>query len=298
MSVSLQIETPPAAEPITLAQAKSHMRVTIADDDAIIGIYLQAARELYENSTGRSLVNKGYRQAMDAFPYYVDGNLSQNAAPPSLMNAGRNVSTLFNNSQMIKLLRWPLRSVERIDYFASDGETWQYLYPAPAVWEPTTEYEIGDQVTDGTNLQEVTAVAEVTPPAVPLSGSTRPSWASSLNATTTDKNLTWTVIKTTAPTGDFIVDPDSEPARLYPNIGEFWPTVMYVPHSVVIHFTSGYGGDGSGCPATGRVAVLMACANWYQNREPVSSPELKKIPHGLEDLFWTERVIDFDPTRG
>ncbi len=298
MSVSLQIETPPAAEPITLAQAKSHMRVTIADDDAIIGIYLQAARELYENSTGRSLVNKGYRQSMDAFPYYVDGNLSQNAAPPNLMNEGRNVSTLFNNSQMVKLLRWPLVSVERIDYFSSDTQTWQYLYPTPDPWAPNTVYRLGDQVTDGTNLQQVTAIAGEDEDGESESGSTTPTWADTLNATTTDAQLTWSVVKLPAPTGDFIVDPDSEPARLYPNVGLFWPPVMYVPHSVKIHFTAGYGIDGTAVPATAKVAVLMACANWYENREPVTSPELKKIPHGLEDLFWSERVIDFSPTRG
>lgn len=60
--------TPPAVEPITLAQAKNHLRVDIADDDALIGILITAAREACEAFIHGSLITQTWRVSFDAFP--------------------------------------------------------------------------------------------------------------------------------------------------------------------------------------------------------------------------------------
>lgn len=58
---TLTLLTPPAAEPLTLAEAKSWLRVEIADDDALISGLISAARALAEKETGRSFLTQQWR---------------------------------------------------------------------------------------------------------------------------------------------------------------------------------------------------------------------------------------------
>lgn len=53
--------TPATEEPVTLAEAKAHLRVTHAEDDALIGRLITGAREIVEQHTGRALAAAGYR---------------------------------------------------------------------------------------------------------------------------------------------------------------------------------------------------------------------------------------------
>src|SRR5713226_3401115 len=135
---TLQVETPPAAEPISLTDAKNFLRVEITDDDTLIGYLITAAREAVEAFTGRSLVNKGYLQCLDSFPYYTDTVISQMAYPPSYYALPRYSTTLWNYSQMIKLLISPLVNVSRITYLASSDQQFHDLVPAPNLWYPAT----------------------------------------------------------------------------------------------------------------------------------------------------------------
>ena len=62
--------SPPAAEPLTLAEAKLHLRVDadITDDDSLITALIVTARQQAEHRTGRALVSQQWRYAIDAFP--------------------------------------------------------------------------------------------------------------------------------------------------------------------------------------------------------------------------------------
>lgn len=66
---SLTRQTAPAVEPVTLAEAKSHLRVDTSDDDTYIGTLIKAAREWVEEYLDRSLVHTQWVVRFDRFPY-------------------------------------------------------------------------------------------------------------------------------------------------------------------------------------------------------------------------------------
>jgi hypothetical protein len=295
MPVTLKREKPPEEEPVSVSLFKSHVRKDTAEDDDLIGLYLQAARIKVENFLGRSLVTQSYVQFLDHFPHFPD---FQHAARVSSteMWGGRGYVE-FPRYGRIKLLRSPLVKVSRITYIDVTAASVD-LFPTPGIWLPETEFEDGDQVKDSNgNLQEVTGTQENAEDSSSSSGTTAPTWSTDLaHPNTTDGTLTWKLIQTPAPAGDFIVDRFSEPGRLYPLAGARWPYTLVVPGAVAIHFTAGYGNDGANVPATYKVAVLQTAANFYEFREPVSSLDMRPIPGHLRDLLWLDRIVDFSPT--
>jgi len=290
---SLKIETPPKLEPVTLGLAKRHCRITIDDDDDLLGVYVQGARETSEVFTSRSFINKRYRQCLDAFPYFTETVFSQLAYPPSYYSLPRYSTTLWNYSQMITLSRSPLVHVDRIEYLSSGDSLWHTLLPAPFSWEPSTVYAIGDQIEDTRgNLQEVTASAGDS-----TSGVTPPGWASQPSSNTQDRALVWTC-RGAAPPGDFIYDGEREPPRIFPLPGQNWPSVLYVPNAVRIHYLAGYGEDPREVPGIARIGMLHTIGAWYENREALADIDMKVVPAPVQNLLWGLRVLTLNYTRG
>jgi uncharacterized phiE125 gp8 family phage protein len=61
----LIVTTAATVEPVTLAEAKAHLRVTHSSDDALITALIPAAREAVEQATGRALAAAAYRWASE-----------------------------------------------------------------------------------------------------------------------------------------------------------------------------------------------------------------------------------------
>lgn len=66
--MALRVITPPAAEPVLLADAKTHLRVTGSDDDAYITGLIAAARAWAEVWLQRALITQTLELVLDAFP--------------------------------------------------------------------------------------------------------------------------------------------------------------------------------------------------------------------------------------
>jgi len=66
--MALNIVIEPGTEPVSLAEAKSHCKVDGADEDALIAIYIQAARKMAEHELGRVLITQTWELALDSFP--------------------------------------------------------------------------------------------------------------------------------------------------------------------------------------------------------------------------------------
>ena len=60
--------TAPAVEPVTVAEAKAHLRVTSTNEDALISNLIASAREEVEAATGIALITQDWRLYLDAWP--------------------------------------------------------------------------------------------------------------------------------------------------------------------------------------------------------------------------------------
>ncbi len=63
----LQLVTPPALEPVTLSEARLHLRVDTADDDPLIDALISAARLHAEMLTARQFLPARWRLVLDRF---------------------------------------------------------------------------------------------------------------------------------------------------------------------------------------------------------------------------------------
>ena len=70
MIYSLAVSTAPAAEPVTLNEIKTHLRIStdFTADDALLNGLITAAREWAENQCRRSFVRRTYQLRMDHWP--------------------------------------------------------------------------------------------------------------------------------------------------------------------------------------------------------------------------------------
>jgi uncharacterized phiE125 gp8 family phage protein len=72
--------TPPALEPVSLAEAKAHLRLETGDDDTLVSTLVTAARIQVEAATRRVLVSQTWRLTLQAWP---DGPVVLPFAPAS-----------------------------------------------------------------------------------------------------------------------------------------------------------------------------------------------------------------------
>lgn len=110
--MALSLVSGPVAEPLSLAEAKLHLRETRDGQNAIITALITAARQQCESITRRALISQTWDLYLPAFPA-----------------AG----------QAIEVPLSPLASVESITYVDADGvtQTWDAAdYTVDAVTEP------------------------------------------------------------------------------------------------------------------------------------------------------------------
>lgn len=114
--------TPPSAEPISLSDARAHMRVTDSDttQDALISASIVAARQYAETVTQRQLVTATWKLVLDAFP------------GPTLIGVPAGVPYSLP-AHAILLNKSPVQSVTSVEYLDMAGN-WQTM--------PSTDYTV------------------------------------------------------------------------------------------------------------------------------------------------------------
>lgn len=66
--MAIKVVTAPTVEPVSLAEAKAHLRILENTDDAYIDVLVKAAREACEHELGRSIAPQTLLLTLDAFP--------------------------------------------------------------------------------------------------------------------------------------------------------------------------------------------------------------------------------------
>lgn len=107
--------TEPIVEPVTLALAKQQCRIdpALIDDDALVNVYIGAARGLVEKVIQGSLFNRIWLRSIDGFP------LSGYDAPFS--PADRGVAAPIINAAVIDLPGGRVRRIVSITYLDENG---------------------------------------------------------------------------------------------------------------------------------------------------------------------------------
>ncbi len=133
---TLSLLTPPAKEPVSLADMKTHLRVDITDDDALIASMITAARVYLERLTGKRFVTQQWRYLLDHFPGhsfpFEDELLHIGDYWPMVyfQTLPGPVVILWtqDDRRTLKLPIAPVQSIDRFTYTDTQNNT----YPVPA----------------------------------------------------------------------------------------------------------------------------------------------------------------------
>ncbi len=113
----------PAGEPVTLAEAKAHLKIDHPDDDAEIAALIRAARRHLEADAGVALIEQGWRLTLDDWP---DDDVATIRLHPLIGVAGVTVFGADGAGALLDASAWTLDRVSRPARIA-------FLSPGPAL---------------------------------------------------------------------------------------------------------------------------------------------------------------------
>lgn len=283
----LTVVTEPTAEPVTLDEAKAHLRVEFENDDLTIKALITAARKYCETVTKRALVTQTLRLTRDAFPGACE-------------------------DWAFRLPRPPLQSVSSIKYATDEGRARTSIVSSSYSWtasgsgtneyylrtagsadpgidvQPSELYVNGTSATSGT-LGALTAgqwgygdndSLGYDTIYVRLSGGGDPDSQSS-------GYIKYVAGLETVSTDVYYVDTTSLPGRVGLAYEQEWPTdVTTGIGAVQVNYVAGYGAA-SAVPETIKQAMLLLIGHWYTNREAVG-PSMSAAPMAVDSLLTSE----------
>lgn len=108
--MTLRLVSGPTTEPVTLAQAKAHLRVDHDAEDALISALISTARGMAEHKIGRALGTQTWVRVLDAFP----GGALELGMPPvqsitslSYIDAGGDEQSLGESDYILDTVQAP-----------------------------------------------------------------------------------------------------------------------------------------------------------------------------------------------
>lgn len=112
--MKLETTAEPAAEPLTLSEAKRHLRIDGPDDDAWLLATIQTVREYAEGRTNRSYIER----TLKATWYEAEPRSNTIALPQGPVSAIEEVTD--GNGQTVAAIAYELRRIGTTDYVYLD----------------------------------------------------------------------------------------------------------------------------------------------------------------------------------
>ena len=279
--MALSLVTGPTKEPITLAEAKAHLRVDYATDDAKIAACITAARGALETFTRRKFMP----QTWDLF---TDG------LPSRAVNYGT-----------LELPFAPLQSITYVKYLDMAGvlQTWtptnQYEFDAPAgpaaMPGRLMPVYLGfwPVVRPSLNAFRVRFVCGYAPgAAVSVSSMTQAAGVATVNtATAHGYRAAETVPLAGAAQAGYVGD--------FPVLAVLSATAftVAVDAGTATPATGTITAQSLGFPEELKQAMLLTIGHLYENRQDVvtldGGQQIAELPQGAEFLAWPFRVLDW-----
>jgi len=222
VSYTLAVVTQPTVEPITLDEAKLHLRVTDTNDDAYITGLITAARQYLEKTLNRCFCTQTLRMMLDSFPDLPNATLKFFIPTYSVESYLARAISLMSGP--LRLMRSPVQSVTSIQYLDANGNT-QTLAQNPA-----------------------------------------PGLAG------------------------YIVDTDSEPARIAPANNLPWPVTLAQQNAVTVVYQAGYQNPDL-VPETMKHQLKLIIGELCENREAISEKTMYPV-ETFNRLMWADRVYE------
>ena len=93
------------------------------------------------------------------------------------------------------------------------------------------------------------------------------------------------------PASDYIVDTYSQPGRISLGYGKSWPSTILRPiNGVIITFQAGYGDAANKVPEKVIQAIKILVGELYEHREITDIKELKEVPFAVHSLLGFKRI--------
>lgn len=253
--MTLVLITPPAAEPVSLPEAKAHLRVDTADDDSLITALIAAAREYCEGFQNRAYVTQTWQLWLDAWP----------------------------KGSEIRIPRPPLQAVNGVKYYGADNT--EYVLP-PADYFVDTRSEPGRIVLacgkswPSVTLRPANAVCvEFVAGHKSYQGTVNTEGTSVTRVSGDEFNTKWAKQKTIVING--VVYRISSVAS-----GDSLTLVNTAGNQ------SGVSYEANDVPERVKQAILLLVGHWYETREIAAVGHVTaEVPFTVNALLWQERVV-------
>jgi len=249
----LKLKTAPSAEPITLDDAKSHLKVDSADDNVLITAQITTARQFGERETKRAFITQTWKMYLDSAPAEIE------------------------------IPKPPLQSVESIKAISSvESEVDETVDKDQPVLKiaSTTGFAVDNTIVinrDGEREEEkvVLSIQE----GVSLTFTT--NLVNAHTAAQADRVEKYTL----ASRASYNVDAsENSPGRVRLKSWCSWPTHRDFA-SFIIEFKAGYGDAASDVPEALKQEILQLLSYLYDNREA------EEIQKRMKTLFWPFRIL-------
>ena len=248
----LKLKTAPAVEPVTLEEAKLHLKVDGAEDNTLITTLITTARELAERETKRAFITQTWQMYLDQAP------------------------------QIIEIPKPPLQSIvsiKTISVTESYVDVTSALGQAVLSVAETDGFVAGSSIVinrDGAREEEMVILSVQT--AVSLTLTT--NLAKEHTAAQADRVEKYELVESSR----YNIDAsENSYGRVKLRSGCCWPAHRGFA-SFIVEFKAGYGDAAIDVPARFKQVILQLVAHFHENRGATG------IPKEIQTLLWSLKI--------